>query len=566
MLEELTVQNYALIDRATVKFGHGFNVLTGETGAGKSILIGALGLLLGAKGEPESIRTGSEESVVTGVVQVGENPQAMAWLKEHAIEVEEGTVIIRRVMKKSGRGSLFIQSTPATRADLEALTSFLFDVHGQHEHQSLLDSENQRMLLDRFGGTEALDARLFEDFQALSTVKKRYEKMLSSERTQLREMDILSFALKEIEEAALRVGEEEELEQEKLILSQHERLFTLLESFYENTAESKGGSLSSLREARAAMEGIIAINPELASFAKRLEDAFFEVEDVAEEVRRYQLGIQFRPDRLEECETRLGLIHRLEKKYGDSIEEVLKYAAESREQLESMETWQEDKEELQREIAERERGVLLLAQQLSGQRKAAAERLTGQVQERLRALGMPKGLFSVSLRQRLSEEGKPTCGPHGIDQIELMISANPGEPPKPLRSIASGGELSRIMLAIKSTIAESDQIGSLIFDEIDTGIGGEVAVAVGEHLQELARQKQVLCVTHLATIAARADNHLKVEKFVKDNRTFTGVETVSDGARVKEIARMLSGDSVGEVSLTHAQEMLRKYGRTTKGR
>jgi len=281
MLEELTVQNYALIDRVTVKFGRGFNVLTGETGAGKSILIGALGLLLGAKGEPEAIRTGAEEAVVTGVVQVGANPQALSWLKEHAIEPEEGTIIIRRVMKRSGRGSLFIQSTPATRADLESLTGFLFDVHGQHEHQSLLDSENQRMLLDRFGGTEPLDVKLYEDFQALTTVKKRYEKMLASERTQLREMDILSFAVKEIEEAQLRAGEEEELEQEKLILSQHERLFTLLESFYENTAESKGGSLSTLREARAAMEGIISINPELASFAKRLEDAFFEVEDVA---------------------------------------------------------------------------------------------------------------------------------------------------------------------------------------------------------------------------------------------------------------------------------------------
>jgi len=563
MLEELSVQNYALIDRATVRFGEGFNVLTGETGAGKSILIGALGLLLGAKGDPESIRTGAEESVVTGVVNVGENPQALKWLAEHAIEAEDGSIIIRRVLKRGGRGSLFIQSTPATRADLEAITSFLFDIHGQHEHQSLLDPDNQRLLLDRFGGTEALAARLFEDFQALTAVKKRYEKMLTSERTQLREMDILAFAVKEIEEAKLRPSEEEELDQEKLILSQYERLYTLLETFFENTSESKGGSLSSLREARSAMEGIIAINPELAALAKRLEDAFFEIEDVAEEVRKYQLGVQYRPDRLEECEERLTLIHRLEKKYGNSIEEVLKYASESREQLAGMETWQEDKEKLQREIAEREKAVLQLAQELSSRRKEAAGRLTSLVQERLRALGMPKAIFSVDLRRRLSEEGKPTCGPHGIDQIELLISANPGEPPKPLRSIASGGELSRIMLAIKSVIAEADQIGSLIFDEIDTGIGGEVAVAVGEHLQELARHKQVLCITHLATIAARADNHLKVEKFVKDNRTYTGVESVSEDARVKEIARMLAGDSLGEVSLTHAQEMLRKFSRTS---
>ncbi len=559
MLEELTVQNFALIDRLTIRFGAGFSALTGETGAGKSILIGALSMLLGAKSEVDSIRTGAEEAVVAGVVRVDGNGEAAAWLDAHGIAAEDDAVIIRRVLKRNGRGSLFIQSTPVTRADLGELTSHLFDLHGQHEHQSLLSSEIQRMLLDRYGATEGMAAKLFEDFQELSTLKKRYEKMVASERSQLREMDMLQFAVKEIEEARLEAGEEEEIEQERRILSQHEKLFTLLESFYESAAEGKSGALSLLREARSAMDGIVAINPELSSQAKRLEDAFFEIEDVAEEVRRYQLSVKFSPERLEECESRLALIHRLEKKYGESVEAVVRYAQESRQQLEGMETWQDDKEKLLKQIAEIEKRVLQAAQELSGRRKEAAARLTAMVQERLRALGMPKAIFTVEMKRRLSDDGKPTCGPYGIDQIELVISANAGEPPKSLRAIASGGELSRIMLAIKSVIAEKDHIGTLIFDEIDTGIGGEVALAVGEQLHLLSVHKQVLCITHLATIAVRADNQLQVKKYVRDERTYTGVELVRGAERVKEIARMLAGDSVGETSLAHAQEMLRKY-------
>ena len=250
MLEELTVQNFALIDRVAVQFGPGFNVLTGETGAGKSILVGALSLLFGAKGEVDSIRTGAEEAMVSGVVRVDNNDDALAWLESKGIRPEDGSVIVRRVLKRGGRGSLFIQSTPVGRPDLGELTSLLFDMHGQHEHQSLLAQDNQRVLLDRFGDSEALAASLFADFQALSELKKRYEKMLASERTQLREMDILSFSVKEIEEAGLHPDEEDALDQERRILSQYEKLYTFLESFYDDASEVKSGALASLREAR----------------------------------------------------------------------------------------------------------------------------------------------------------------------------------------------------------------------------------------------------------------------------------------------------------------------------
>ena len=566
MLEELVVQNYALIDRIVVRFGTGFNVLTGETGAGKSILIGALSLLFGVRGDPDSVRTGTEEAIVSGVVRVDGNLEAAAWLESHAIEPEDGTIIIRRVVKRAGRGSLFVQSAPVSRQDLEELTSFLFDMHGQHEHQSLLSRDNQRLLLDRYGGNEEVVTQLAKEFGEISVLRRRYEKLTNSERTQLREMDILAFAINEIQDAKLKDGEEEELESERHLLSQYEKLYSLLESFHTALADGKGGGLLHLRDARTSLEGIVSIDPELSSFSKRLEDAFFEIEDVAEEIRRYQLSLHFDPDRLEEIESRLALIHRLEKKYGSSIREVLAYAVESKEQLDGMANWQEEKERLEAEIRSREERLLASAQALSVRRSSAADRLTELVVEKLQALGMPKAVFEIQVSTRSDENGRPICGAHGIDEIELMISPNQGEPLKPLRNIGSGGELSRVMLAIKSVIAESDHIASLIFDEIDTGIGGEVGVAVGEHLKRLSEHKQVLCITHLASIAACADNHVKVEKYVKEERTYTGVQTVEGPERVREIARMLAGDSAGDVSLQHAEDLLQRYSLTAPKR
>lgn len=559
MLDELVVQNYALIDRASVTFGRGLNVLTGETGAGKSILIGALSLLLGVKGDTSSIRTGTEEAVVSGVVRVEGNGGALAWLADRGVEPEDGSIIIRRVLKRTGRGSIFVQSSPVTRQDLDELTSFLFDMHGQHEHQSLLSRESQRVLLDRYGGIEEEASAYSRAFQELSAKKRRFEKLESREKSQLREMDILTFAINEIKGAALRPGEEEELERERTIVSQHEKLYTLLDEIHQKSAANRTGSLALLRDVRGAMESIVGIDPDLAPLSKRLEDAYFELEDVAEELRRYQLSVHFSPDRLEEIESRLAQIHRLEKKYGESIEAVLEFSRTSEADLESMENWQEDKERLLAEIAEGERAVLAAAEELSRHRRAAAEELTRLVAGKLEALGMPKAVFSIETERAGAEGEQAVPGPHGIDSIEFTISPNKGEPLKPLRSIASGGELSRIMLAIKSVIAETDQISALIFDEIDTGIGGEIGRAVGEHLKELSAGKQVLCITHLASIAVYADNHVKVEKHVEGGRTFTGVQGISGEGRVREIARMLAGDSAGEVSLTHAEDLLKRF-------
>jgi DNA repair protein RecN (Recombination protein N) len=558
MLEELSIQNYALIDRLTVRFAPGMNVLTGETGAGKSILVGSLSLLHGARADTEAIRTGTDECRVAGTFRIDGSDEVTQWCSEHGIEPEDDTLIVRRTVKRSGRGGIYIQSTPVTKSDLDELTSLIFDIHGQHDHQSLISEDNHRRVLDRYGGHEELARELTTEFTELSALKKRFDHMEANERQRLREMDILNFAVQEIDEARLTAGEEEELTAERRILTQHEKLFANLDELYDSIAENRGGAMAMLRQARSAMEAVAAIDEGVVDLARRVDDLFFELEDVAEVVSDYRRGIEFSPQRLEQVETRLALIHRLQKKYGETVAEILEYCEECRTQLEGFETWEEDKDRLRAEIKEREKAVLALAGELSQRRKAAALSLGTEILERLRVLGMPKTEFTIAVEPRLGDNGRATCGPNGLDRVGFQISPNPGEPLKPLSAIASGGELSRVMLALKSALAENDRVGSMVFDEIDSGIGGEVAVAVGEHLYSLSREKQVLCVTHIASIAARADCQIRVEKAERNGRTVTEIATVTGDDRVDEIARMLAGDKEGTVSRKHAEELLQK--------
>ena len=562
MLEELSVHNYALIERVSLKFAAGFNVLTGETGAGKSILVGALGLLLGQKGDPSVVRSGAEETLVSGVVRVEGNPDALKWLTDHGIEAEEGRVILRRSVKSTGRGAIYIQSIPATLNDLRELTTLLFDMHGQHEHQSLLHVENHRSTLDRFGGTEGLAEEASGLYSALNSRRQRYSKLVGAERERLREIDLIKHAITEIEQGALKVGEEETLEKEHRILANHENLYQLLEEVYGNIAESRGGCLGPLRRCRAAMDEIARIDASLSGSVNQLQDAFYELEDFAETIREYKSSIHFDAEKLRVTEQRLDLIKTLEKKYGDTIQEVLDYASKCRENLEELENWEDKKRGLQEEIGKLEADLGRRALELSEKRQKAAARLQGQIEEELQYLGMKKVRFRVLVQTRVDSKDKsrPIINQNGMDIIEFVISPNQGEPFKRLRKIASGGELSRIMLAIKSILAESDHIGALIFDEVDVGIGGEVAAAVGERLRRLSSIKQVLCITHLPTIAVRAQNHLKVEKVLKNGRTLTRVEEATGSEKTREIARMLSGEAKNEVALRHAEELLARYG------
>jgi DNA repair protein RecN (Recombination protein N) len=577
VLEELTVRDFALIERLSVSFTGGLNLLTGETGAGKSLLVGAIGFLLGAKADTGVIRQGAEETLVTGVLDVSHNAGAQEWLRSRGLEPEEGRVLVRRGIKSNGRGSAYIQNQSALRSDLAELTALLVDLHGQHEHQSLLLPENHRKLLDSYARIEAEVEAFGTRFAALAAEKRSYESALASEAERGREMEFLRFAVDEIAKAKLSVGEEAELQAEELLLSQHEKLFAAVETAHGALAgsaapgEAGEGGLASLRRLRSGLETAQSIDPALSDLARRSDDAFYELEDVADSLRHYMGSLSFRPERLEEVETRLADIRKLKKKYGASIEDVLVRLGEDQGRLSRLETWEEDKGEIVRRIAAMEAEVLAAALSISEKRRAAAAGLQSKIEAIVRTLGMPSAKFFVRVGRKETDGGRPDIGPRpvvgpfGVDEIEFLIAPNPGENAKPLARIASGGELSRVALAAKTVLASSDSVDCLIFDEVDAGIGGEVAVAVGEHLKELGKSKQVLCITHLASIAVRADNHYRVEKEVSGGRTTTRLSRMEGRVRAEEIARMLAGDPREEASIAHATELLRKYGNWREG-
>ncbi len=565
MIEVLYIKNYALADKLTVEFGSGFNILSGETGAGKSVIIGALNLVLGEKGDVSVIRTGADETEVSAVINVSGNQDALKWLDEHEIVTDEGRVILRRILKTSGRGNIFIQSIPSTKNDIAEFTSLLFDIHGQHEHQSLLSVENHRKLLDSFAGLKNAAEKLKTDFIDLNVLKKEYQKLVSDERNLLREADIAAFAVKEIEAAELKPGEIEQLENEHRLLSQAEKLFILFEQVHTSLNESTGGALNGLRKGLGFLKGLSSIDQSFEDAYGRLENAFYETEDIIDGIEKYKNNFSFSPEKLSACEERLSELLRLRKKYGDTVEEILNFLEDSRNKVSNVENQEEIKAGYTEKIGNLERSVLQQASELSKNRRAAADGLQKAIQGQLKTLGMPKAEFRIIVENKIGDNGKPSCGPNGFDFVEFLISPNQGEPPKKLRNIASGGEISRVMLAIKSVLAGNDTVDCMVFDEIDSGIGGEIAVSVGEHMYKLSRYKQILCITHLASIAVRADNHIRVSKNSEEGRTFTEIRSISGEERTKEIARMLSGDTNADVSLKHAEELLTKAAQSAGG-
>jgi len=559
MLEELTITNYALIEDLVVNFDSRLNILSGETGAGKSILIGAIGLIIGSKSDAAAIRTGCTESQVSCVIRIPTGNEALLWLAEHEIEPEDERIIIRRVIRQTGRGSIFIQSVPSSRKDLEELSSFIFDMHGQHAHQSLLNIDNQRKLLDRYAGVEENVLELKSNFLKLSELKSVLESLKKSESELLQERDLIRKSIEEIDEANLETDEEDILKNERIILTQYDKVVEYIDICRNALSENPGGSLSGLRTAKSSMDNLSGTVEDLRPLSIRLDNAFYEIEDIFESLGQFKDTVDFTPGKLEACEDRLQLIHVLQKKYGSTIEEVLAYRDTAENKIMSMKSIEEDKIKQEEAILLLEKQVIQDAGQISKKRIEFGKILEGRIKTNLVPMGMPKANFKVEVSLKENNAGKPSCGPTGLDRIEFLISPNEGEPLKPLKNIASGGELSRIMLSIKSVLAESDSVLSLIFDEIDTGIGGEVALSVGDHLSKIGKHRQILCITHLASIAVYADRHIKVEKNVVNGRTFTTIKNIDSVDRVSEIARMLSGDESGTASLNHARELLDKY-------
>lgn len=580
MLEELSIRNYALIDNISLSFRQGFNVLTGETGAGKSIIVGSLSFLLGAKADAELIRTGAEEAHVSAVLLIDpQNREVLDWLQGRDIDVEDDQIIVRRSLKTSGRGSAYIQNVPVTRTDLEEFMALLFDLHGQHNHESLLRRESHRRYLDRFAGLEDETAAFNRVFLDLADKKKALELSLSSERDRENRLEILSYAVEEIDKAAPKPGESRELEGEAQRLGDFEKLAGLVNGAAGGLFDDEISMLSLTRRAKSAVDSAAGIDGALGEIQRRLEALYYEAEDLSEEFRSYRDKLVYDPRRLEEVEERLALLYKLKKKYaagvpaegtaGSAEETILAYRAQAAAEIEALAGAGENREKLKGEIAALEKDIAARAGAIGQKRKAGAEKLGARITEILTRLGMPNARFQAAVLPKGQGPGGLVCGPWGAEDVEFLISANTGEPLKDLARIASGGELSRVMLAIKTVLAEggnrpgeapSDSLETLIFDEIDTGIGGEVALSVGEYLTKIGGLKQVLCVTHLASIAVRADNHLRVEKRIEGGRTFTSVTALNREDRREEVARMLAGDS-GKAALAHADDLLLKYGK-----
>lgn len=561
MLERITIRNYALVDEAAVEFGPGFNVLSGETGAGKSILIDALSLALGGKGKAEAIRDGAEEAEVTALLQVNTSPELAEWIQKYEIEPEDDTLLIRRTLKSNGRGSASVQAVPVTRAALAELSDTLVDIHGQHEHQSLFRIATHRKLLDRFAGLEERVAAFTSEFSRLAELGRQLEALELEEGRMAREAEFLRFAVEEIGKEEFRPGEEEELTERQKIMARSEEMAGDLERVLDASSESRGGALARLRGARENLGRVASIDRSLETVVRRFDEAFIEMEDLVQELRVKRDETDFDPQELQEVDDRLARIITLEKKYAvTDIAGLLEYAADASRRLEGFDNRDGERRRLTAERDELQESIVAEAAKISIERRKASDSLREKTEGHLKALGMGDARFSVELEGRKNDAGRPVVGPYGADQVEFLLSANRGEAPKPLKAVASGGELSRVMLALKTVLSESDTVQTMIFDEVDTGIGGEVARSVGDHLKKLSHHKQVFCITHLASIAVFADNHLQVGKSSVDGRTVTRVGRVDGDTRIREVARMLAGDSVASASLDHAERLLEERG------
>ncbi|MGP1368153.1 MAG: DNA repair protein RecN [Treponema sp.] len=565
MLEDLTIKDFAIIDQITIEFSKGFTVLSGETGAGKSILIGALSFLLGGKAEVSQIRSGSGEASVSGTFLLDNpDPEMKSWLTEHGIEAENNRVLLRRFIRLNGKSGAWIGSVPATRSDLAEFSAFLIDIHGQHEHQSLMKvSEHRKFLDSRAGITD--EVRAFTSLYTSLIEKRRIlEQLNSDDGERLRKIDMYTFAVKEIYDANLKDGEDVSLSEEENRLASYEKLYSGIEAVREMLDGSEDSAVPLLKRIRRENQNIASLDKIVSALDTRLENAFYELSDIAEEFNSYSQKLVYDPARLAEVQERLSLIYDLKKKYASSqsapLSEIFDYLEKAQTMLEQLGSGAQNKEALAEEIAELEKRVYIAAKKISEKRQNIGSILSNEVSNILKTLGMGNARFSVNITEKAGSNVEQRCGPFGMDNIEFLISANAGSPLLPLARIASGGELSRVMLALKTIFARIDTVPTLVFDEIDTGIGGEVAVAVGSHLKKLAASRQIFCITHLASIAVYADNQIKIEKGIEEGKTSSHVREVRGEERAAEIARMLSGDSDSEQSLEHARSMLEKFG------
>ncbi len=572
MLSELTIQNFAIIEHLHLRFGPGLNVLTGETGAGKSIIIDAVSLLLGGRGGGDFIRAGAQRASIEGVFFLDDESRAAVnpLLERDGLEGDDPAILtLAREIRRSGRSVCRVNGRAVSLKILKEIGQHLVDIHGQTEHLSLLRVREHGNLLDRFGGLWPLRERVAALVQELGAVRRELAALRRDERELARRVDLLRYQVDEIEAAHLEPGEEEVLIRERTRLANAEQLLALSEEAYlalYEGGEDQAAAVDLLQGAARALSSLARLDPGTASLAETAEELGYQLEDLAESLRDYRGRIEFNPRRLDQVEERLALLHNLQRKYGDTLEEVLAYAERARRELETIEHSEERIAELEAEEERLLREIGRVGAELSARRREAGERLAAGVEAELKELNMARARFGVALTRRDAEDGAYVEGRRvafdrsGLDRVEFLVAPNVGEPLKPLVRIASGGETSRLMLALKTVLAQADRTPTLIFDEIDAGIGGRVGAVVGQKLRGLTRGKgdaprhQVLCVTHLPQLAAYGDLHLHVRKEIVGERTVTHVRPLEGQARVEELAGMLG--AVTEKTLASAREML----------
>lgn len=548
MLHLLHIENIAVIEEADIAFSSGFNALTGETGAGKSIVIDAMGAVLGQRTSRDLIRTGAAKAFVSAVFTGLPSLPALADL---SLAPEEGELLLQREIYADGKNACRINGKPVTVAQLRQIGNQLLNIHGQHDGQQLLDEEQHGAYLDRYGHVEGYLETYGACFAAMEEMRRKIRSLQMDEAEKARRVDSLQFQINELERADLKPGEEEALQQRRMLLRNSEKFMSAIQGALWSLSggDEGGGAVSLLREAEDSLAGARGLDEQFSQLHQRLTALHSEAYDVAETLRDMESAFDFSPQELDALESRADQLYRLKKKYGSTVEEMLEYLDQCRSELDRITFAADTVERLQRELQTEYAQVMKAAQLLSGARKAAAKDLELRVQDELRQLDMPRARFSICFAEK-----EPAAD--GIDEVRFLMSANMGEELKPIQKVASGGELARIMLALKNVLAENETIGTLVFDEVDTGVSGRAAQKVAEKLAQVSRVKQVLCVTHLPQLAAMADVHFSVEKGEREGRTYTSVEELNREQRCRELARLTGGAHITAAMLAGAEELI----------
>jgi DNA repair protein RecN (Recombination protein N) len=564
MLKTLYIKNFALIDELTIEFGSGLNIITGETGAGKSILIGALGVVLGERANQELIRAGADKAIIEAVIDATNNERVKSLLTEHQHEFRD-EMILRRELSIKGQSRCFINDSPATLALLKAAGELSIDLHGQHEHQSLLRVDTHLRFLDEYGGLGGLLEEYHTQLEALRQSKKKLESLQQQEKTLLEKKALLEFQIREIDAIAPEENEEEALITEQNVLENSEKLFSETSHIHEILYGADDSVHNRLVQVRNLLQDLARIDKSFSEPAADAHSAQVLVDEITKFVQSYNSRLEFNAERLEEVRERLVALQMLKRKYGEgnSLQKVLSYRKKIGEELSVATNFHEEISKIEKSVKQARGALSEIAIRLSQKRREVSKRLSRTVVEELAKLGIPNAKFEVAFKHEEHPAGDIFCeGKHytalsnGLDHIEFKLSTNLGEEPKPLVKVASGGEISRVMLALKSVLAKSDRLPILVFDEIDTGISGKIAQTVGLSMKELSRYHQIIAITHLPQIAALADVHFRVRKESDNGRTVSRVEQLSHEEHQYEVARLLSGASVTEATLKSAQELI----------